>query len=109
MKIINGELLWNKWLTVVVITADWDEPGKELVKYTKERIISLKKYKNVDIKLLTIDVDKNKDLVKFYWFNSVPYTVFFKNKNIIEWFNVLWDGKNVIVNLETIIEKNLYK
>lgn len=105
MKIENWKLLNNKWFTIVVITAEWDMPWKALIKYIRTWLPTYKNF-NVDINLIIIPVDDN--IAKYYWINSVPYTIFFSNEKPIDWYNVLGDSSQVLINLETILRKKIY-
>ena len=68
------EVIKSEKLTIVDFWAEWCGPCR-LLKPLLHKIAG----ENVEIQLLTVDVDQNQELSAEYEINSIPDVIFFKN------------------------------
>lgn len=76
----NGEIVFNKGLTVVKASASWCGPCKTYKPIFEEYA---EKHFSEDLQFAEADVDENDDLVKAAGIRGVPTTLVYKNGELV--------------------------
>ena len=84
-------------LTIVDFWAEWCGPCRML-----KPILHKIAEENLDIQLLTVDVDQNQDLATEYDINSIPAVFFFKNWEIVDNFIGVIPEEGILEKIKTL-------
>ena len=89
------EAVKSEKLTLVDFWAEWCGPCR-LLKPLLHKIAS----ENLDIQLLTVDVDANQELAAEYDINSIPAVFMFKNGEIVDNFVGVMPENEILEKIE---------